>query len=81
MENKGHEIQTAIIGFGLSGRVFHAPFISTHPGFKLTKVVERQGNSSKDIYPDVEIVRDYKDLLKDDSARISRYCNAEYFAF
>jgi scyllo-inositol 2-dehydrogenase (NADP+) len=65
MKNKGHEIQTAIIGFGLSGRVFHAPFISAHSGFKLTKVVERQGNTSGDIYPDIEIVRDYKDLLKD----------------
>ena len=36
-------INTAIIGFGLSGRVFHAPFLHTHPGFKLTKVVERHG--------------------------------------
>lgn len=70
MENKGPEIQTAIIGFGLSGRVFHAPFISVHPGFKLTKVVERQGNSSGDIYPDIEIVRNYKDLLKDGSLEL-----------
>jgi len=58
-------IQTAIIGFGLSGRVFHAPFLHTHPGFKLTKVVERHGNSSKELYPEVEVVRNYKDLLKD----------------
>ena len=70
MENKGHKIQTAIIGFGLSGRVFHAPFISTHAGFKLFKVVERKGNLSKDLYPDVEIVRDYKDLLKDDNLEL-----------
>jgi len=60
-------INTAIIGFGLSGRVFHAPFLHTHPGFKLAKVVERQGKSSKDIYPEVEIARDYKDLLQDDT--------------
>jgi scyllo-inositol 2-dehydrogenase (NADP+) len=70
MENKGHVIQTAIIGFGLSGRIFHAPFISAHPGLKLTKVVERQGNTSGDIYPDIEIVRDYKDLLKDDALEL-----------
>jgi scyllo-inositol 2-dehydrogenase (NADP+) len=60
-------INTAIIGFGLSGRVFHAPFLHMHPGFKLAKVVERKGNSSKDLYPDIEIVKDYKDLLKDDA--------------
>ncbi|MCK9401126.1 MAG: Gfo/Idh/MocA family oxidoreductase [Bacteroidales bacterium] len=63
-------INTAIIGFGLSGRVFHAPFLHVHPGFKLAKVVERQGNSSKDLYPDVGIVRNYKDLLKDDTIEL-----------
>jgi predicted dehydrogenase len=60
-------ISTAIIGFGLSGRVFHAPFLNVHPGFNLVKIVERKGNSSHKIYPKVEIVRDYKDLLKDES--------------
>jgi predicted dehydrogenase len=63
-------INTAIIGFGLSGRVFHAPFLHTHPGFQLAKVVERQGNSSKELYPDVETIRDYKDLLKDDALEL-----------
>jgi scyllo-inositol 2-dehydrogenase (NADP+) len=28
-------IRTGIIGFGLSGRVFHAPFIATNPAFRL----------------------------------------------
>ena len=39
-------IITAIIGFGLSGRVFHAPFIHAHEGFNLTKVVQRHGDSA-----------------------------------
>jgi len=60
-------INTAIIGFGLSGRFFHTPFLLTHPGFKLTKVVERQGHTSKEINPEVEIVRNYKDLLNDNT--------------
>jgi len=30
-------IQTGIIGFGLSGRVFHAPFLHTHHGFEIKK--------------------------------------------
>ncbi len=60
-------INTAIIGFGLSGRVFHAPFVHTHPGFNLKKVVERHNSQSKKIYPYVEVVRDYTDLLKDEN--------------
>jgi scyllo-inositol 2-dehydrogenase (NADP+) len=63
-------INTAIIGFGLSGRVFHAPFLHTHPGFRLAKVVERKGNASQKIYPEVEIVRNYNDLLNDDTLEL-----------
>jgi len=58
-------INTAIIGFGLSGKVFHAPFLHTHPGFNLKKIVERHNDESKKIYPYVEIFRDHKDILKD----------------
>lgn len=60
-------IHTALIGFGLSGRVFHAPFIHTHPGFSLSAVVERHKQTSKEIYPDVAIVEDYQALLKNDA--------------
>jgi scyllo-inositol 2-dehydrogenase (NADP+) len=63
----GKIINTAIIGFGLSGRVFHAPFIHTHPGFNLMKVVERNGRLSNELYPDLAVVKDYKDLLGDAS--------------
>ena len=58
-------INTAIIGFGLSGKVFHAPFIHTHPGFHLSVVVERHEQLSKTIYPYVDILKDYSFLLED----------------
>ena len=34
-------------------------------GFQLDKVVERHGNTCKELYPGVKIVRDYKELLDD----------------
>src|ERR1700722_14732874 len=37
------EIKVAILGFGLAGRVFHAPFVSAVPGLKLTTIVQRKG--------------------------------------
>ncbi|MEQ1763659.1 MAG: Gfo/Idh/MocA family oxidoreductase, partial [Pyrinomonadaceae bacterium] len=37
------------------------------PGLRLTKVFERQTSASKDEYPQVEIVRDLDQLLKDSS--------------
>lgn len=34
-------INTALLSFGMSGRLFHAPFIQHHPGFSLTGCWER----------------------------------------
>ena len=34
-------IKTGLAAFGMSGQVFHAPFISTNPHFELYKIVER----------------------------------------
>jgi len=58
-------INTAIIGFGLSGKVFHAPFIHTHRGFHLSVIVERNRRESREIYPYVDVLNDYKFLLED----------------
>ena len=60
------QLNAAIIGFSLSGRVFHAPFLHTHPGFNLTKIVERSSQTSKERYPYIQVVKDYQDLLQDD---------------
>jgi predicted dehydrogenase len=34
----GAPIRTGIIGFGLAGRVFHAPFLATNPAFAITAI-------------------------------------------
>lgn len=39
-------IRVGIIAFGLSGRVFHTPFIMTHPRFELVAVYERSKNEA-----------------------------------
>ena len=61
------QIRAAIIGFSLSGKVFHAPFLHTHPGFDLTKIVERNSHTSQEIYPYIEVVKDYKNLIQDNN--------------
>ena len=76
-----NKINTAIIGFGVSGSVFHAPFLHTHNGFELIKIVERHTENSKKIYPYVEIVRDYKALLKDKSIELIAICTPNSLHF
>lgn len=78
---EGRTINTAIIGFGLSGRVFHAPFIHTHQGFKLKKIVERNNQNSKDLYPEITVKKDYKDLLNDESLELVVVASPNIFHF
>lgn len=64
------KINTGIIGFGLSGRVFHAPFIHTHPGFELSAIVERHQQNSRKIYPEISILRNHQELLDDEQIEL-----------
>ena len=61
-----HPIRTGIIGFGLSGRVFHAPFIATNPAFRLdlisTSSPERAAEARAQ-HPGAEIVATPEELL------------------
>lgn len=59
-------IKTGIAGFGLSGQVFHAPFIHANPGFELTAVVERRTKKAFASYPDVRSVASFGELLEQD---------------
>jgi predicted dehydrogenase len=59
------EIGVAVIGFGLAGRVFHAPFVSAVPGLKLEAIVQRRGDEAAQAYPSVRILRSVDEALKD----------------
>ncbi|GAB3937235.1 oxidoreductase [Larkinella terrae] len=58
-------IQVGLIGFGLSGRYFHAPFLTVNPHFKLAKVVERHRNDAEAFDPGIQTVRSHEELLAD----------------
>lgn len=58
-------ICTGLVGYGLGGRCFHAPFIAAHPGYHLKRVVERTKEESKERYPDVIVTQSLEELLAD----------------
>jgi predicted dehydrogenase len=60
-------IKTAVIGFGLAGRVFHAPFISAVPGLQLTGIVQRSGDEVAALYPGIATLRTVEDALASDA--------------
>jgi predicted dehydrogenase len=51
----------------MSGEVFHAPLLSSHPGFTLSTVVERKTQRARIKYPDIQSIRTYDELLADPS--------------
>lgn len=59
-------INTAICSIGMSGLVFHAPFISTHPGFNFYGVWERTKNLAHEKYPAVKVYRTLQEMLADE---------------
>ncbi|HTR25563.1 MAG TPA: oxidoreductase [Terriglobales bacterium] len=64
------EIEVGLIGFGFAGRVFHAPVISTIPGLRLAAIVQRHGDSARELYPDAQLLRSVDDLLAQQSLRL-----------
>ncbi|MDX1955615.1 MAG: Gfo/Idh/MocA family oxidoreductase [Chitinophagaceae bacterium] len=59
-------ISTGIASYGMSGKLFHAPFIDVHPGFELSGIVERNRTDSRARYPDSKLFRSFEELLADD---------------
>jgi scyllo-inositol 2-dehydrogenase (NADP+) len=60
------QIKTALLSYGMSGKVFHAPFLTLHPGFELTGAWERSKNLIQADYPEVKSYASIDELLADD---------------
>lgn len=59
-------LRAAIIGFGLAGRVFHAPLITAEPAIDLTTIVTSNADRASQIrqdYPNVRIIGTVDELI------------------
>lgn len=59
------QIVTGLLAFGMSGKVFHAPFIDAHPGFKFHAVLERNQKNAANDYPGVISYNSFDELISD----------------
>ncbi len=58
-------IRVGLVGFGMAGRVFHAPLISSVEGLELAAVVERHSDQAAQRYPAIRTCRSLEEMLKD----------------
>lgn len=58
-------IVTALLAYGMSGKLFHAPFVSTHSGFTFKGVLEHNTKRVIADYPDVKSYNTLQEVLED----------------
>ncbi len=63
-------IRVGLVGFGLAGRVFHAPLISSVEGLELAAVVERTSNHAAERYSGITVHRSVEEFLADASIKL-----------
>lgn len=68
------KLHVGLIGFGLSGRYFHAPFLKVNPHFSLTKVVTRNAAAVHEFDPAIAVVNSAEELLADTSIDLVFIC-------
>ena len=64
------QIKTALLSYGMSGKVFHAPFLDLHPGFKLLGSWERSKKLIQEDYPTVTSFPSLEAVLNSDAELI-----------
>lgn len=64
------QINTALLSFGMSGQVFHAPFLQVNDGFNFYAVWERTKNLAQEKYPSVKTYRTLEELLSDEAIEL-----------
>ena len=58
-------IRTGLLAYGMSGKLFHAPFLTQHPGFDLQAVVQRHEPRMQADYPHIRSYGSVAELLAD----------------
>ncbi|GAB4022053.1 Gfo/Idh/MocA family oxidoreductase [Spirosoma koreense] len=70
-----HVLQVGLVGFGLSGRYFHTPFLSVNPRFRLKKVVSSRPDAVRQFDPSIEWVATPIELFADPSIDLVFICS------
>jgi scyllo-inositol 2-dehydrogenase (NADP+) len=60
-------IRVGLLGFGLAGRVFHGPLLSSVAGLELAAVLERNTDKAVERYPGIVTYRSLEEMLADAS--------------
>lgn len=60
------KINTGLLAYGMSGKVFHAPFVNSHPDFNFHAIVERNQKLAQIDYPKIISYDNIEAILADE---------------
>jgi len=58
-----HQLVAGIASFGMSGRIFHMPLLTSHEAFRVEGVVERTTDEARKRYQGVTVFRSFDEML------------------
>lgn len=64
------KIKTGVLSYGMSGRIFHTPFLEASEKFDLHAVVERSNKLAKEKYADIVSYDSVDELLNDEDIEL-----------
>jgi len=70
MSSEQRIIKTALLSYGMSGKIFHAPFLNLHPGFEITGSWERSKKLIQQDYPEVKSYPSLESILEDEEVEL-----------
>jgi len=68
--NINKTINAGLLAYGMSGKVFHAPFLQAHQGFNLKAIVERSSKNAANDYPNIISYNSVDELLNDEEIEL-----------
>jgi scyllo-inositol 2-dehydrogenase (NADP+) len=73
-----NKINVAIVGFGLSGRVFHSSLLKACPEYEITKVFTSRVDEVKELLPSAVVVSDINEIFNDATIDLVILCGPNY---
>lgn len=61
------KVHVGLIGFGLSGRYFQAPYLHSHHGFEIITIQSSRRKEIKELHPTLHVVLNEDEIFKDAS--------------
>lgn len=68
------KINVGIIGFGLSGRVFHSSLLNANEHFQIKKIFSSKREKVHSIFPDVEVTESLDNVFNDSKLHLIIIC-------